>query len=182
MPKKVTSAKKAPQKPKTAPAKKAPAAKPAVDAEAKRKAQQAQDAKLRAEVVKRCVKGDETVGSVAKVLKITPGKAAFLIMQHRVENGEVPSISAKSDSALLNAIATARAKGDEFSSWGWLAARSGRSEGWIKSGLADAGKYTPKSENIATLRASKKPAAAKKSGVKVTAGKKGGKKRTRGNA
>lgn len=180
MPKKVTTSRKPAAKPKSAPAKKAPAAKPAQDAEAKRKAQQTQDAKLRAEVVKRCVKGDETVGSVAKVLKITPGKAAFLIMQHRVENGEVTAITAKSDSALLNAIATARNKGDEYSSWGWLAARSGRSEGWIKSGLAEAGKYQPRAENIASVRAAKNPA---KKAAPTAAGKKAtGKKKTRGNA
>lgn len=177
MPKKVTTARKAAPAGKK-PAAKAPAAKPKVDLEAKRNAQAKQDATLRAAVVKRCIKGDETIGSVAKDLKITAGKAAFLRMEHLVEVGEVPSITGKTDASLLTAIGAARARGDEFSSWGWLAARSGRSEGFIKSGLAEAGKYEPRAENIASVRASKKPAS-----KPAAAGKKvAGKKKVRGNA
>lgn len=152
---------------------------PSQTGEAKRIAQEKQDTALRAQVVKRCVKGNETVGAVAKELKITPGKAAFLIMQHRVEVSEVPTIEAKTEAGLVTAIANARAKADEFSSWGWLAARSGKSEGFIKSRLEEAGKYTPKAENIAVKRSGSKPAAAKSTPTRKAST---GKKTVRGNS
>lgn len=176
MPKKVTTP--AGRKPAAASKPKA-ATGPSQSAEAKRASQEKQDTALRAQVVKRCVKGDETVGAVAKELKITAGKAAFLIMQHRVEAGEVPTIEGKTETSLVNALGAARARADEFSSWGWLAARSGKSEGFIKGKLAEAGKYSPRAENVAVKRSASKPKAAPK--PKATAA--GGKKRTvRGNA
>jgi len=147
-------------------------------AEEKRQAREAQTASQQAAVVKRVVNGDEKLAVVAKDLNITSGKAAFLIMQHRVAEGEVPTITGKDDDALLKNIAAARAKGDEFSSWGWLAARSGKSEGFIKSGLEKAGSYKPGAENIATKRAASKPAAAKK----TASAKKTGSAKVRGNA
>lgn len=149
----------------------------AAQAEAKREAREAQNAEQTAAVVKRVLKGDEKLAAVAKDLKITPGKAAFLLMQYRVAQGEVPAITGKSDETLLKNINAARLKADEHSSWGWLAARSGKSEGWIKSGLEAAKLYKPKAENIATARAAKNP---KKPAPKGTTAS--GKKRVRGNA
>lgn len=178
------------------PAPKAAAAKPAAktdDAEAKAAAKAASEAKaaekreareaLHAEqteaVVSRYINGDEKLSAVAASLKITPGKAAFLVMQHRVAEGEVPAITGKDDESLLKAINVARLKADEFSSWGWLAARSGRSEGFIKVGLEAMELYTPKAENIATKRAESKPKAEPKAKAAATTG---GKKRVSGNA
>jgi hypothetical protein len=149
--------------------------------EAKRAAREAQSAEQLSAVVSRVVNGDEKLSVVAKDLKITPGKAAFLIMQHRVAEGEVPAITGKNDEALLKAINAARLKADEFSSWGWLSARSGKSEGFIKAGLAKAGLFTPRAENIATKRAGSKPKAAAKT-TATSAKKRAGKKRVSGNA
>jgi len=149
-------------------------------AEAKRAAREAQTATQMAYVVEHYVDGDESLSAVAKHLKITPGKAAFLAMQHRVAEGEVPAITGKTDEALLKAISKERNKADEYSSWGWLAARSGKSEGFIKTGLEALGLYTPKAENIASKRAESKP---KATSSKTSGGKTSGKKkRVRGNA
>ena len=90
------------------------------------------------------------------------------------------AINGKDDETLLKAINVARLKADEYSSWGWLAARSGRSEGFIKSGLQELELYTPKAENIATKRAEAKPKPEPK--TKAGAAKPGGKKRVAGNA
>jgi hypothetical protein len=161
-------------------AKAAAAAERAEKAEAKREAREALHAEQTAEVVSRYVEGDEKLSVVAQSLKITPGKAAFLVMQYRVAEGEVPSIEGKDDEALLKAINVARLKADEYSSWGWLAARSGRSEGFIKNGLEELELYTPKAENIATKRAEAKPKPEPK--AKAENGKTTGKKRVSGNA
>lgn len=148
-------------------------------AEQKREAREAQTAEQQATIVKRVINGDEKLAAVAKDLKITSGKAAFLIMLHRVAEGEVPTITGKNDEALLRAINVARNKADEYSSWGWLAARSGKSEGFIKTGLEGLGLYTPRAENIASKRSeSSKPAATAASGKKPAPKK----KTVRGNA
>lgn len=146
--------------------------------EAKRAAREAQSAEQRQYVIEHYLDGDEKLSAVAQHLKITSGKAAFLAMQVQVERGEVPAISAKTDAGLVTAIAQARAKADEHSSWGWLAARSGKSEGWIKSELEKAGKYSPRAENVASKRAAAKPAT--KPAAKSSAKGKG--KKVRGNA
>lgn len=150
----------------------------AAAAEQKRVARESQNATQLKAVVDRVINGDEKLSAVAADLKITSGKAAFLIMQHRVAQGEVPKITGKGDEGLLKNINTARLKADEHSSWGWLAARSGKSEGWIKTGLEKAGLFKPKAENIASKRAASKPKVAKTAGKKAT----GGKKTVRGNA
>jgi hypothetical protein len=122
--------------------------------------------------------GDESLSAVASHLSITSGKTAFIAMQIRVDRGEVPKIVGKDDETLLKNIHAARAKADEYSSWGWLAARSGKSEGFIKNGLEEAGLYEPRAENIATKRAESKPAPAP---AGKTTGKKTGAK-AKGNA
>lgn len=120
--------------------------------ESKRAAQKARDEKLTQQVL-RAREAGTSYGEIAADLNITPGKAQFLVMLHRVAEGEVPRITGKTDEVLLNNIAKARAKADQYSSWGWLAARSGRSEAFIKNGLAEMGSYEPRAENIASARA-----------------------------
>jgi hypothetical protein len=135
-----------------------------------------QEAEQTAVLVKRVVnhpaigESKEAYAKVATDLKITAGKAAFLLMQHHVANGDVPSITGKDDETLLKNINAARLKADRFSAWGWLAARSGKNEGWIKTGLAKMGLFTPKAENIATKRAEANPkkATTKTEGTKTT--------------
>lgn len=156
-----------------------PAKTPSQTAESKRAAQAKQDAELTAQVVKRFVKGDETAATVAKDLNVSPVKVLVLAGIHRVAVGEVPAIEGKTDASLLKAIAAARNKADEFSSWGWLAVRSGKSEAWIKGELEKAGLYEKKAVNIAQARAAARPAAPK---APAAAGTTGGKKRVRGNA
>lgn len=158
------------------------AASAAAKAEEKRAAREAQESAQQAAIVKRVVNGDEAVSAVAKDLKITAGKAAFLIMKHRVATGDVAAISGKNDETLLKNINTARTKADEFSSWGWLAARSGRSEGFIKAGLEKAGLYKPGKENIASKRAASKPKTAPAATSGKGKGKRTGKAKVRGNA
>lgn len=155
--------------------------KPKVDNAAKQAARQEQNEKQLAYVVEHYVDGDEPLAAVAKALSITSGKAAFLAMQHRVAQNEVPAIKGKDDDALLKAISAARNKADEYSSWGWLAARSGKSEGFIKTGLAELGLFEPRAENIASKRAESKPKAAPKPKAAAATG---GKKKTavKGNA
>lgn len=149
-------------------------------AEAKKVERERQAATQRAYVEKHYLDGDESLSAVAKHLSITSGKTAFIGMQIRVDRGEVPAITGKNDEALLVNISKARDKADEYSSWGWLAARSGRSEGFIKNGLEEAGLYTPKAQNIASVRA-----AAAKPAETTTTGKAGKKKsgaKAKGNA
>jgi hypothetical protein len=100
------------------------------------------------------------------------------MMLHRVAEGEVPTISTSgNEETVAKRINTARVKADEHSSWGWLAARTGWSEGRIKTLLEAQGMYAPRAENIAAVRAgttngaapakktttARKPAAKKKS-------------------
>jgi hypothetical protein len=116
----------------------------------------AADAKRTARMLEMRGNGDSW-GKIAKALKVTPGKAQFLMMLHRVAEGGVPRISTEgSDKQVAQRIAKARARADEFSSWGWLAARTGRSEAYIKGLLAEHELYTPKAENIAAKRAAAK--------------------------
>lgn len=107
-------------------------------------------------VIDRCVKGDESVGDVARDLKITAGKAAFLIMQHRVATGDVPELKATDDETATKNILAARAKADEFASWGWIAARTGLPESKVKL-LAEKGGYKVKGDKVASTRAAAKP-------------------------
>lgn len=131
---------------------------------AKTEAKRAEAAKLReqqfAYVEEHYTDGDAKLAEVAKHLNITSGKTAFIDMQIRVERGEVPAIDGEDDETLLRNIAAERGKADERSSWGWLAARSGKPESFIKVGLEQLGLYTPKAENISSVRAANKPKAA----------------------
>jgi hypothetical protein len=119
----------------------------------KREAAAAQDTKNMATVVK--MRGQNKPWSeIAEAISTTPGKAQFLMMKHRVAEGEVPTISQNGKPEQVTArLVKARNSADEFSSWGWLSARSGLSEGVIKNMLAEAGSYTPREVNIAAQRA-----------------------------
>jgi hypothetical protein len=110
--------------------------------------------------VKNREEGDnESIADVAAELNMTSGKAAYLLMKDAVAKGKVPAIEAEDDDELVQAIIDARNEADEYSSWGWLSARAGVTEGWIKNELQDAGAYEPKAQNISTVRAAKrKPA------------------------
>lgn len=102
---------------------------------------------------------------IATELSITPGKAQYLMMCHLVEEGEVPAITYRNDDELVRKCAAARAKADQYSSWGWISARAGVSPGKIWKMLEESGDYTPKAENIAAVRAEKNGSAPKKGNV-----------------
>lgn len=95
----------------------------------------------------------EAWSTIAEELSITPGKAQFLMMLHRVATKDVKPLKWTDDDDLTEVCQEARAEADEFSSWGWIAARTGVSEAKIKRLLEEAGTYEPKSENIAIVRA-----------------------------
>jgi len=150
--------------------------------EAKREERAKLEAKQTTEVYKRYVNGDESLAVVAKSLSITSGKAAFLVMLKEVADGNVPAITGKDDDTLVKNIAAARAKADEHSSWGWLAARASKSEGWIKTKLEEAKLYSPRAENIASKRAEAKPPKVKKESGENGTKPKGRTRPKRGNA
>lgn len=119
----------------------------------KRAAAKADDATRTKTMLAMRKKGDSWA-TIAEALSITPGKAQFLMMLHRVATGDVPTISTNGTEAqVIKRIAAARKSADEFSSWGWIAARTGWSEPKIKNLLANSGDYSPRSENIAAVRA-----------------------------
>lgn len=130
------------------------AAKAADDGPGKREAAKARDAELTTRMLELREEGNSW-SEVAAELNITPGKAQFLNMLHLVAEGDVKPIRFRNDEELTAKCQAARAAADEYSSWGWIAARTGVSEGKIKGLLAEAGTYVPKSENISIVRADK---------------------------
>lgn len=97
----------------------------------------------------------ESWTAIGEALAITPGKAQFLMMLHRVAEGEVKAIKFKDDDDLAAKIAAEREKAYEFSSWGWISARTGVSEPKLKNLHAEINGWKPKTENIAIERAKK---------------------------
>jgi hypothetical protein len=162
--------------------------------EAKREEREAQEKTQLEQLLKRFgehpavpdgVEGEESLSVVAKDLNITSGKAAFILMKDAVAKGKVPAITGKDDDEMVKAIHAARNEAGTYSSWGWLAARSSWPESRIKGELEDAGLYTPKAENIASVRAeqSKPEPAAEPAAAETTEGAKpAGRRRRRGNA
>lgn len=151
---------------------------------AARQAQIDRDAKRRAQVVKRVNKG-ESVRAVAEDLGLTPGKAAFLLMQQEVEDNDSLQIKFRNEDELVKRVVAARNKNDEHSGWGWIAARTGVSEGKIKRLAEEKGGIKVKGTNIASIRKGKAPAKAQatKSTRKRGSGKKSGTvRRRRGGA
>jgi hypothetical protein len=102
-------------------------------------------------VQERMIDGEESAATVAKDLGITAGKAAFIAMQLRVENGDVPKIVFKNDEQLISRTVAARDKADQYSSWGWLAARTGVGEATLKSKVENAG-HSVSGTRIASIR------------------------------
>lgn len=119
-------------------------------------------------------KKDKSWAEVAEEISTTPGKAQYLMMLHRVEQGEVPRITGKTDAQLTAAIKKARQAADDYSSWGWISARAGIAEGRIKTLAKEGGFYSKGKENIAQKRAGTED-----SGSKGKKGKKGKGKRGR---
>jgi hypothetical protein len=103
----------------------------------------------------RMVEGNDHVKDVAKTLKLTPGQTAFIKMQILVEDGTVKKITGTPAQKLAK-IVSARKRADEYSSWGWLAARSEMSEGTMKKLVAEKKSYPVFGERIATIRAAKR--------------------------
>jgi hypothetical protein len=131
---------------------KANAAKAAkADGPSKRELAKAADAERTTTILERRDAGDKW-GEIAADLNITPGKAQFLYMLNAVEVGDVKPIRHRNEDELVAGIKRAREANDEFSSWGWIAARTGVSEGKIKS-LAEQAGMPVKGSNIAVARA-----------------------------
>jgi hypothetical protein len=84
----------------------------------------------------------------------TNGRAAYMKMLAAVQCGEVKPITGSPRQVTQRVIA-ARKRADRHSSWGWLSARAGISEGTLKKQVAAAG-YPVYGERIAQIRSSKK--------------------------
>jgi hypothetical protein len=103
----------------------------------------------------RMVTGNDHVKDVAKSLGLTPGKTAFIKMQILVADGEVPKIEGTQAQIIARTIA-ARKKADDYSSWGWLAARTGKPEGALKVAVAKTERIQVKGSRIVKDRAAKR--------------------------
>lgn len=110
-------------------------------------------------------------------LGITPGKAQFLNMLHLVAEGEVkayPKNRLKDEESIAALVKEQRERADQYSSWGWISARSGISEPTLKRIHEEHNSWKPKTENIAIVRAAKngETTTKKSTGRKTTAGSK----------
>jgi hypothetical protein len=107
----------------------------------------------------RMVESNDSVKDVAADLGLTPGQTAFIKMQILVADGTVPAIKGRTERELIAKVARARKKADDFSSWGWLSARTGMPEGQLKK-TVDATKkvkvYTGRQQTIVHDRLAKK--------------------------
>jgi hypothetical protein len=98
--------------------------------------------------------GQMKLSEIAAHLGTTTGKAAFIKMQIDVAAGTVKPITGRTPKEIVNRTVAARKRADEYSSWGWLSARTGISEPKLKKMCA--GKYQVFGSRIATERASKR--------------------------
>ena len=137
------------------------------DGPSKRELQKERDAEFTAHIVEARENGEKW-GEIASELSITPGKAQFLMMLHLVETGEVSAFEFDNDEELTEVIKEARTAADEYSSWGWIAARTGVSEGKIKRLAEEDGFWEPKTENISIVRAERESDEDEGSTKKVT--------------
>lgn len=165
-----TTATKAKTTATAAKATKAKATKPAEDGPTKREMLAEQNAANTERIIE-LRDAESSWAEIAEELSITPGKAQYLMMLHLVSEGEVPAITFRNDDDLIRKCAAARAKADQYSSWGWISARAGVSEGKIKGLLEESGDYEPKAENIAAIRAEKNGTAPAKKGNAPAKGK-----------
>lgn len=120
----------------------------------KREAQAARDAELTERMLELREDG-QSWSEIGAELAITPGKAQFLMMLHKVATGEVKRLRFRNDDELAAVIAKARGAADEFSSWGWIAARTGVSEPKLKRLHEEHSSWKPRTENISIVRAAK---------------------------
>lgn len=129
----------------------------------KREAAAAQQEKMIEKVVKLRDK-EKSWKEIGDEIGTTPGKAQYLMMLHRVAEGDVPKVpnAANPDSPkFAKSLEKARKAADEYSSWGWLSARSGLPEGKIKAIAEEAGFYSKGKENVAAIRAGGKDSGSK---------------------
>jgi hypothetical protein len=107
----------------------------------------------------RMVESNDSVKDVAADLGLTPGQTAFIKMQILVADGTVPAIKGRTEREIIAKVAKARKKADDYSSWGWLSARTGINEGQLKKAV-DATKkvtvYTGRHETIVHDRIAKR--------------------------
>lgn len=132
------------------------------DGPSKRELQRERDAQLRARVVE-LREAETSWGEIAEEIKTTPGKAQFLFMQHQVESTPRLRIKHSDEDSLVAGIRAARDAQDAHSSWGWIAARTGVSEGTIKK-LAEEAGMSVKGSNVAVARAEANGGGVKKDG------------------
>lgn len=147
----------------------APKAK-AAKAPTKRATAQVDNTAMRAKVAK--LVGKHSLGDIAEQLSITPGKAAMLNMLNEVEANPKLRIKGRNEEEIVANAVKARELENEYSSWGWLSARSGIAEGRLKTLCEEAG-VKVKGSHVAKARAAAKPAPAKK--AKAAKAKKGAK-------
>jgi hypothetical protein len=124
------------------------------DSQSKTEARQARDAEMTERMLELREEG-ESWSTIGEDLGITPGKAQFLLMLHKVATGEVKRLPFRNDDELAAKIAKARDAADEFSSWGWISARTGVSEPKLKRLHEENSNWTPRSDNISVTRAQK---------------------------
>jgi hypothetical protein len=129
------------------------------------RADAAEQARRVAFVQKNVVRGKMTVRDAADQLGMQAGKVAFIRMQILVENGTVPAITGKTEDVIIANVIRARDKADEFSSWGWLSARSGIGESTLKIKVEETGQ-TVKGTNVATERKATREAAKPRTNAK----------------
>lgn len=107
----------------------------------------------------RMVEGTDAVKDVAADLGLTPGQTAFIKMQILVADGTVKPITGRTEREVIAKVVKARKKADNYSSWGWLSARTGINEGQLKKAV-DATKkvtvYTGRHETIVHDRLAKR--------------------------
>jgi hypothetical protein len=122
------------------------------DGPSKRELQREQNDALREQVVE-MREAEASWADIADELSITSGKAQFLHMQHVVSETPKLKIRYKDEDELVEGIRDAREAEDQYSSWGWIAARTGVSEAKVKRLAEEAGISM---HNVAVSRAEAK--------------------------
>jgi hypothetical protein len=137
------------------------------DGPSKRELQRAQNAEIREQVVEMRDEQDSSWSDIAEELSITPGKAQFLYMQAEVARKPKLKIKHTDEDELVEGIREAREANDAHSSWGWIAARTGVSEGKVKA-LAEEAGIPVTGTNVAVARAEANGSAKKGDGKTAT--------------
>lgn len=121
------------------------------DGPSKRDLQRQRNAELRERVVE-LREAEASWQEIAEEIESTPGKAQFLFMQHVVSKTPKLRIKHSDEDELVAGIVEAREANDQHSSWGWIAARTGVSEGKVKA-LAEEAGIQVAGTNVAVARA-----------------------------